>query len=155
MSSSILLNARLKQWPGMALASGVGYVVSTLAGLKLGANASSVLAAFSVGIAGTSYSYFTGDLPLVMTLSGIILLVPGGIGVKGVRAMLHDDILSGMGFVFNMVVVGLSITIGLLMAKVILPAGLFGHGKRVANNKSTLAAKFEQEVGEPEEDMAI
>lgn len=149
VSSNILLNARLRQWPGMVLSSGVGYVVSELTGQILGSNASSVLAALFVGITGTSYSYFTGDLPLVMILSGILLLVPGGLGVQGITAMLQDDVLSGMGFVFKMLVVGLSITIGLLMAKVILPAGLFGYGKRAANDKTTLAADFE------EEDMAI
>lgn len=85
----------------------------------------------------------------MMNLSGILLLVPGGLGVQGITAMLQDDVLSGMGFVFKMVVVGLSITIGLLMAKVVLPAGLFGRGKRTSKDKSTLAAEFE------EEDMAI
>ncbi|MCO5570735.1 hypothetical protein L7F22_062101 [Adiantum nelumboides] len=149
VSSSILLNARLKQWPGMALASGLGYIVSSLTGQKLGSNGSSVLAALSVGVTGTSYCYFTGDLPLIMNLAGILLLVPGGLGVQGITAMLDDDVLSGMGFVFRMLVVGLSITIGLLLAKVVFPASLFGHGKRSAKDKSTLAAEFE------EEDMAI
>eukprot|EP00250_Pteridium_aquilinum_P003495 c13814_g1_i2 orf=885-1289(+) len=134
----------------MALASGVGYIVSELTGQKLGSNGSSVVAALSVGVTGTCYSYFTGDLPLVMNLSGILLLVPGGLGVQGITAMLQDDVLSGMGFVFKMLVVGLSITIGLLMAKVVLPSGLFGHGRRrTTKDKSTLAAEFE------EEDMAI
>ncbi|KAI5064380.1 hypothetical protein GOP47_0021050 [Adiantum capillus-veneris] len=149
ISSSILLNARLKQWPGMALASGVGYIVSSFTGQKLGSNGSSVLAALAVGVTGTSYSYFTGDLPLIMNLAGILLLVPGGLGVQGITAMLQDDVLSGMGFVFKMLVIGLSITIGLLLAKVVFPASLFGHGRRSAKDKSTLAAEFE------EEDMAI
>ncbi|KAH7440511.1 hypothetical protein KP509_04G111000 [Ceratopteris richardii] len=149
VSSSILLNARLKQWPGMALASGVGYIVSTITARKLGSNGSSVIAALSVGVTGTSYCYFTGELPLVINLAGILLLVPGGLGVLGVTAMLQDDVLSGMGFVFKMLVVGLSITIGLLLAKLVFPPVLLGHGRRSAKGKSTLAAEFE------EEDMAI
>ena len=165
-ASNVLLNARLEQWPGMALASFVGYVVSELTSLNLASTASSVISAFAVGIAGTTYSKFTGDLPLVMVLSGILLLVPGGIGVQGVTAMIGDDVLSGMGFVFDMVMVGLSITLGLLIAKIALPNALFGAGRSSSSNKSTLASQLEQdrrdssihqpnESSDSEEDMAI
>jgi hypothetical protein len=95
--------------------------------------------------AGTAYSNVTGDLPLVMVLSGILLLVPGGIGVQGVEAMLKDDVLSGMGFVFNMLVVGLSITIGLLMSKLVLPSGLFGAGRLSWYNKFNLATQLAED----------
>jgi uncharacterized membrane protein YjjP (DUF1212 family) len=138
-ASNVLLNARLDQWPGMAFASFVGYVVSELTSLKLDSSASSVISAFAVGITGTAYSRFTEDLPLVMVLSGILLLVPGGIGVQGVTAMLGDDVLSGMGFVFDMVIVGLSITLGLLIAKIALPSALFGStGRSKSTSKNTL-----------------
>ncbi|KAH9533789.1 hypothetical protein CY35_18G070600 [Sphagnum magellanicum] len=165
-ASNVLLNARLDQWPGMALASFVGYVVSELTSLRLDSSASSVISAFAVGITGTAYSQFTGDLPLVMILSGILLLVPGGIGVQGVAAMLQDDVLSGMGFVFDMVVVGLSITLGLLVAKILLPSALLGTSRANANNKNTLPTQLEKDRADgaiassgsdsdSEEDMAI
>lgn len=163
-ASNVLLNARLDQWPGMAFASFVGYVVSEVTSLKLASSASSVISAFAVGITGTTYSRFTGDLPLVMVLSGILLLVPGGIGVQGVTAMLGDDVLSGMGFVFDMVIVGLSITLGLLIAKIALPSALFGSTSRSnSSSKSTLPRDLEHDKPEndvdsdsdSEEDMAI
>ncbi|CAM6124882.1 unnamed protein product [Calypogeia fissa] len=162
VASNVLLNARLDQWSGMIVTSGVGFIVSTISGLRLDSSASSVVAAFAVGITGTAYSHFMGDLPVVMVLSGILLLVPGGIGVQGVAAMLEDDVLSGMGFVFDMMVVGLSITIGLLLAKIAFPAALFGIGRTLANNKNTLAADLLHEgesdtdsSSDGEEDMAI
>lgn len=164
-ASNVLLNARLDQWPGMAFASFVGYVVSEATSLKLASSASSVISAFAVGITGTAYSRFTGDLPLVMVLSGILLLVPGGIGVQGVTAMLGDDVLSGMGFVFDMVIVGLSITLGLLIAKIALPSALFGStGRSNSTSKDTLPHELEHDRPEAaidtsdsdnEEDMAI
>lgn len=63
----------------------------------------------------------------MMVLSGILLLVPGGIGVQGVAAMLKGDVSSGMGFVFDMVVVSLSLILGLLIAKLALPTALHSH----------------------------
>lgn len=44
---------------------------------------------------------------------------------------------SGMGFVFNMVMVGLPITLGLLVPKIALPNALFGTGRSSASSKST------------------
>lgn len=141
-SSNVLLNARLEQWPGMVLSSFVGYVVSQVLSSHIDQGTGDCIAAFAVGLTGTAYSNVTGDLPLVMVLSGILLLVPGGIGVRGVEAMLKDDVLSGMGFVFNMLVVGLSITIGLLMSKLVLPSGLFGAGRLSWYNKFNLATQL-------------
>lgn len=85
-----------------------------------------------------------------MILSALLLLVPGGIGVRGVEAMLKDDVLSGMGFVFNMMVVGLSITIGLLMAKIVLPSGLFGATNYSWYNESNLAAQLDADGADAE-----
>eukprot|EP00850_Spirogloea_muscicola_P012067 SM000077S21541 [mRNA] locus=s77:41844:44466:- [translate_table: standard] len=157
ISSNVLLRARLNQWPGMTLSALVGYIVSELTS-KFGSDASSVMAAFAVGLSATLYSQWTGHLPLSMVLSGILLLVPGGIGVQGVAAMLEKDVLSGMGFVFDMMVVGLSITIGLLMAKLIMPQTYFGNGKE-ANTSTTLAEDLEKDEevsdSDDEEHMAI
>jgi uncharacterized membrane protein YjjB (DUF3815 family) len=144
-SSNVLLNARLEQWPGMVLSSFVGYVVSQVFSSHIDQGTGDCIAAFAVGLTGTAYSNVTGDLPLVMVLSGILLLVPGGIGVQGVEAMLKDDVLSGMGFVFNMLVVGLSITIGLLMSKLVLPSGLFGAGRLSWYNKFNLATQLAED----------
>jgi uncharacterized membrane protein YjjP (DUF1212 family) len=161
-ASNVLLNARLDQWPGMAFASFVGYVCSEATSLKFSSTVSSVISAFAVGITGTAYSGFTGDLPLVMVLSGILLLVPGGIGVQGVTAMLGDDVLSGMGFVFDMVIVGLSITLGLLLAKIALPSALFGSTTKKSTSKNSLPrelehdrARIDSSSSSDEEDMAI
>jgi len=80
-----------------------------------------------------------------MILSGILLLVLGGIGVQEVAAMLQDDVLSSMGFVFDMVVVGLSITLGLLVAKILLPSAMLGTSRANANNKNTLPTQMEKD----------
>ncbi|KAJ7526929.1 hypothetical protein O6H91_16G027900 [Diphasiastrum complanatum] len=156
VASNVLLNARWNQWLGMTLTSGVGYLLSVFASMKFGSNAATVVASFAVGLTGALYSCLTGELPLVTIVSGILLLVPGGIGVQGVAAMLEEDVLSGMGFVFDMIVVGLSITIGLLIARIVLPAGLFGAGENVASNRSTLAAQLEEDQTDDEDEhMAL
>jgi len=98
-----------------------------------------------------------------MIISGINLLVPGGIGVQSIATMLKENATSGVGFVFEMVVVALSLTIGLLIAKLAMPAVL--QTSRPINfrrtNLPSLMVDTEQAVRESSssnsdsEDMAL
>lgn len=96
--------------------------------------------------------------------AAILLLVPGGLGVKGVEAILTSDVISGMSFMFDMFIVGLSITLGLLLAKLFFPSAFFGSGNRDLNTQVSLARQLEVDNdyvlsgkydGEEEESMAI
>ncbi|KAG0604011.1 hypothetical protein M758_10G136900 [Ceratodon purpureus] len=112
-------------WPGMTITAFAGYLVSSITDPRLSSTTSSAISAFTVGIVGNTYSYFTDTLPLAMIISGINLLVPGGIGVQGVASMVKNNgASSGVGFVFEMIVVALSLTIGLLIAKLATPAAM-------------------------------
>eukprot|EP00271_Cylindrocystis_brebissonii_P011256 TRINITY_DN282_c0_g1_i1.p1 TRINITY_DN282_c0_g1~~TRINITY_DN282_c0_g1_i1.p1 ORF type:complete len:532 (+),score=88.45 TRINITY_DN282_c0_g1_i1:203-1798(+) len=147
-ASNVLLCARWAQWPGMTLVSALGWIAATVS-TPLGGDASSIFAAFVIGVSGTLYSSATGDLPHAMKTSGILLLVPGGIGVQGVAAMLKNDPQTGMGFMFDMLVVGLSITLGLLMAKLALPIAYLGVKLRHSlHTKHSLAAQLDREKRE-------
>lgn len=75
-------------------------------------------------VSGNTYSYYTGELPLAMIISGINILVPGGIGVQAFANMLKENGTSGFGFVFEMVVAAMSLTIGLLFAKIATPIAM-------------------------------
>lgn len=93
------------------------------------------------------------------TLSGILVLVPGGLGVRGSAALLEHDLLSGVGFTMDMLVVSLSITLGLLIAKIVLPSVFFGSSRLPHEDQMSLAAQMEDDRDEgtegDEEDMAI
>ena len=57
-------------------------------------DSATVIASFSVGVAGCVYARVSGHQPLVVVLSGILILVPGSMGVKGVVAILSNDVVS-------------------------------------------------------------
>eukprot|EP00898_Chlorokybus_atmophyticus_P001231 jgi/Chlat1/2108/Chrsp17S02705 len=146
VASNILLNSRRDQWPGMIVTGFAGYISDTFAGMIFPGSSTSVVSALVVSIVGSCYARATNSLPLAYTLSGILILVPGGVGVRGVEAMLEQNIISGLSFGFDMLMVGMSITIGLLGAKLLLPFGRGGHF--ASHGKHTL-------VRELDEDMAI
>jgi hypothetical protein len=49
---------------------------------------------------------------------------------------MKEDVISGISFMMNMVIVCLSITIGLLLSKVLLHDGVFGATKMLKHQRS-------------------
>jgi hypothetical protein len=58
---------------------------------------------------------------------------------------LEKDTVSGIGFVVNMVIICLSITVGLLLSKVVLYDGRFGASKVFHIKQMALKSKFFEE----------
>ena len=119
---NILLDAHPRQWPSMTVSSAIGvFLPFGLSYVIKDANLISFAGSFAIGIFGTIYSRYTKHPAIVPILSGIIMLVPGSVGVRGVSTMLiSNDIVSGLNFTFQMMFIALSITGGLLFAHVLV-----------------------------------
>lgn len=85
-----------RQWPSMTIASAVSYGLNYLLSFYLSADANSAVSSFAVGMVGGIYSRIWKHPPLITVISGILMLVPGSIGVRGVSAFLQNDIISGL-----------------------------------------------------------
>lgn len=118
---SILLKAAPAQWMGMLSVAALSfYTVNAVHGEGwLDASSSTCLTAFLVGVAGNLYAQATNSPSLIPMLIGIFLLVPGGMSVKGVHALVTND-LSGGTVWSSVVVTATSILTGLLAASVIM-----------------------------------
>ncbi|KAF9550839.1 hypothetical protein EC957_011386 [Mortierella hygrophila] len=121
-SINIVFNAHPCQWLGMTLVTAVGYTVSYF--MTAGPQVSPAIAAFAVGIAGQAYGRITGNLSYVPLLSGVLLLVPGSVGVRGVLAFIGTDPTQGdpsQGFQFalSMVNIAVSITLGVFCSALV------------------------------------
>jgi uncharacterized membrane protein YjjB (DUF3815 family) len=57
---------------------------------------------------------------IVLIISGILLLVPGGLSVKAVHAILASDTGGGFTFAVQMIVISLSITVGVSLANLLV-----------------------------------
>ncbi|KAG0052146.1 hypothetical protein BGZ90_006573 [Linnemannia elongata] len=111
-SINIVFNAHPCQWLGMTLVTAVGYTVSYF--MTAGPQVTPAIAAFAVGIAGQAYGRITGNLSYVPLLSGVLLLVPGSVGVRGVLAFIGTDPTQGdpsQGFQFALSMVNIAVSI--------------------------------------------
>jgi uncharacterized membrane protein YjjB (DUF3815 family) len=80
-------------------------------------NLLTMLCALAVGLVGTVLARYLNQNALTIILSGILMLVPGSVGLRGVTALLQQNTVSGVQFGFSMLLIALSIAIGLLVAR--------------------------------------
>jgi uncharacterized membrane protein YjjB (DUF3815 family) len=57
----------------------------------------------------------------VVLVPGLLVLVPGSIGFRGVIALLDREVVSGIGAGFTMILTAVALVAGLLSAAAILP----------------------------------
>lgn len=119
----ILLRAVRSQAVWILLAVAIGYGGARLGGAALGTELGAFVGALLVAFAGNSYSRFCRQPAAVVRTPGLLLLVPGSLGFRGLTKAL-DDTSSSVPFLFQMLLVGGSIVAGLLMASILLPAPL-------------------------------
>eukprot|EP00128_Syssomonas_multiformis_P010767 Colp12_sorted_trinity150504_noHs@34817 len=115
---NVLLKAQPRQFPAMTGVSAVGLLVSYFTSKIFNPETSTVIAAFAVGIAGNLYARLTSSPAIIPIISGILLQVPGTIGLKGVTAFLNNDVFNGITFGGQVIVISVSITVGVFAANV-------------------------------------
>jgi uncharacterized membrane protein YjjB (DUF3815 family) len=106
----VLVGGSLLAWAVLSLVSAVlGNVVGAFAG------------ALAVASAGHLYTYATGQPDILVKIPGLIVLVPGSMGFRGVHALMQQDNVVGVGLMTNMLLTGAVLAVGLLLADSIAP----------------------------------
>lgn len=106
----VLVGGCLLAWMVYALVSAVlGNVVGAFAG------------ALAVASAGHLYQYLTGQPGILVKIPGLIVLVPGSMGFRGLHALMEQDSAVGLGLLTEMVLTGAVLAVGLLLADNIAP----------------------------------
>ncbi|HEX8393143.1 MAG TPA: threonine/serine exporter family protein [Longimicrobium sp.] len=117
----VLLKAAPRDIPwivvGTALGVGGGQVGARALGVELGAFAG----AFAVGLASSIYARLQNRPPAVVLVPGILLLVPGSVGFRGLASLMERQTLAGIETAFSMMLTAVALVSGLLIAGVIAP----------------------------------
>ncbi|MFT6398183.1 MAG: uncharacterized membrane protein YjjP (DUF1212 family) [Bradymonadia bacterium] len=112
-SFQVLLSADRRDL-GWVLASGM--VAGIGLALPLPQYAAVFVGAFAIGLYGRLYVRIADRPAPVVIVPGILVLVPGSIGFQSVALMMSDDVLSGTAGVFQMLIIGMAIALGLVMS---------------------------------------
>ena len=112
----VLVGGSLLAW---AVFSPVAAVLGNVVGAFVGA--------LAVASAGHVYTYLSGQPDILVKIPGLIVLVPGSMGFRGVHALMEQDNASGVTLMTNMLLTGAVLAVGMLLADSIAPL-LFARG---------------------------
>ena len=98
----------------------------TIFSLKLGTNYLSAplsifLSAFTCGIFSNLIAKLRNKPAAITLLPGIIFIVPGSIGLKGLNMMFQNNLIAGIEFSVNAIIISVTIIAGLFFANIFLP----------------------------------
>ena len=121
---AILLRARWSQLPPVLVAVATAFCGVQIGGLVFDRELAAFVGSFAVATAANLYARLRRKPAAVMRTPGLLLLVPGSIGFRGLTNALQQDFSAGSQFAFRMLLVGGSLVAGLLVANVLVPPPL-------------------------------
>ena len=99
----------------------VAYLGSRWGGELLGPQLGVAAAAFIVAAASNLFSRVADRPVSILLVPGIMLLVPGSLGVRSVAALLQKDTASGVEQAFTTLMMAAGLVAGLLLANALVP----------------------------------
>jgi uncharacterized membrane protein YjjP (DUF1212 family) len=120
----ILLRAARHQIVWILLAVAIGYGGARIGGALLTSELGAFVGALMVAATGNLYARWRRQPAAVVRTPGLLLLVPGSLGFRGLTTAVAGDFTASVPFLFHMLLVGGAIVAGLLMAGVLLPPPL-------------------------------
>jgi uncharacterized membrane protein YjjP (DUF1212 family) len=120
----ILLRGTRAQAGWILLAVGIGYGGARLGGALLTPELGAFLGALMVSAVANLYARWRRKPAAVVRTPGLLLLVPGSLGFRGLTTAVAGRFTDSIEFLFHMLLVGGAIVAGMLMAGVLLPPPL-------------------------------
>ena len=129
LAFTVLLRARPREAWAVLLSGALAYAGARGGGQLLGPEIGAFLGALLVGALGNVYARALGRISAVVTVPGLLLLVPGSVGYLALSALLDRQTLSGLEAGFRMVLSAVSLVMGLVFANVLVSPRVLGAGR--------------------------
>jgi uncharacterized membrane protein YjjP (DUF1212 family) len=118
---TILFRAKLLQYPWVLAAGIVAFFTTQSASMIYGSDLGAFIGGLAVGLFANFYARFRKHPAALISMPGLILLVPGSIGFRGIASLVHKDTLAGISATFDMFMIAIALVSGLLLANIFLP----------------------------------
>ena len=102
---------------GCVLAFAAARFGANLLGTELGVFAGATF----LGLGSNVFSRISRNPSAIVLIPGMIMLVPGGMGFRGLSALLRGDVVSGVETLFLVTLVAIALVTGLLVANTLIP----------------------------------
>ncbi len=122
LSFSVLLSAQRRDIGNIVLACGAAYLVSKFASASVGEQLGAFLGAFVVSAGSNVFAQLKRRTAMVTQVPGLLILVPGSIGLRSMQSMFGQDVEMGIATGFRVAIIGISLAAGLLAGNVVTSA---------------------------------
>jgi uncharacterized membrane protein YjjP (DUF1212 family) len=120
LAFSILFKIPLKFYPWVLIVSIIGFFTTYFASPVFGVNIGTFLAGFSVCLFANGFARWKKRPTLLLELPGLITIVPGSIGFKGLQFFFEKNTLAGIDSIFDMFLIAIALVSGFLLASILL-----------------------------------
>ncbi|MGH7593869.1 MAG: threonine/serine ThrE exporter family protein [Gemmatimonadales bacterium] len=118
---AVLLKAEPRDFPWIIAAGIVAFVGARLGSNVLGAELGAFVGGLMTAVGANWYTRLTNRPAQIALVPGLLLLVPGSVGVQSLASLLDRDVQVGVETAFRMVLIAVSLVAGILMANVVSP----------------------------------
>ena len=119
---TVLLQADGKQAPWIVLAASAAYLTSRFAGRAMGEELGAFLGALVVSAGSTFIARRRDTTPIVTIVPGLLILVPGSIGLRSVTSFSQQKVVTGVETAFKVALIGVSLAAGVLAGRALTGA---------------------------------
>jgi len=103
------------------LSAGALSFFSTYYGINyFGLNITTFLAGFLVCLLSNAFARWRKKPALLLELPGLMLIVPGSVGFKGLQSFVENNSIAGIDSIFNMFLIAIALVSGFLLANILL-----------------------------------
>lgn len=111
-------------WSAVLVSAGgclLAWAVYSVVGSSMGNVVGAFCAAFAVAAAGHLYQFVSSRPSVLVHIPGLITLVPGSMGFRGLHALMAQDSVTGIALITEMLLTGAVLAVGLLLADNLMP----------------------------------
>ena len=116
----VIFKARLRDLPWIFAACVLAFYGTRQGAALLGPQFGVGLGAFVLGLGSNLYTRLTRRPSVVTLLPGLMVLVPGGLGFKGLEFIIQKQVVMGLDTAFQALFVAIALLTGLLLAHAVV-----------------------------------
>lgn len=118
----VLLKAQPRDAAPIVIACAAAYLTSKFAGARMGEELGAFLGAMVVSAGSNLFARMKHRVAMVTQVPGLLILVPGSIGLRSVTSLLGQEVETGIATAFRLAIIGISLAAGLLAGNVVTRA---------------------------------
>jgi len=117
----MLIQAHRRDWFWILVVSFIAWIGTGLGGWFEAPIVGAFVGGLAVGLAGNLFVRLSGRPSSILHIPGLILLVPGSIGLRSLATLLQEDVVAGVETAILAGIIAVALTTGMILASVLIP----------------------------------